>query len=112
MKTISFHLLNPSFIINLIERDDGKKKQILEKAPSGRLFKARMILRAAFQDCMWDAEGNLIERPHWFELAKQKWNHIYKTTGTPCSCWMCKGESYNRRDFKKETRRIIKESFE
>ena len=26
--------LNPSFILNLIERDDGKKKQTLEKASS------------------------------------------------------------------------------
>ena len=59
-----------------------------------------------------DENGNLIEHPHWFELAKQKWNYIYKTTGTPCSCWMCKGESYNRREYKKETRRVIKESLE
>lgn len=34
MKTKAFHFMNPSFIINLIERDDGKKKQTLEKAPS------------------------------------------------------------------------------
>lgn len=34
MKTTFSHPLNPSFIINLIERDDGKKKQTLEKAPS------------------------------------------------------------------------------
>ena len=57
-------------------------------------------------------DGNIIEHPHWFELAKQKWNHIYKTTGTPCSCCICKGERYNRRDFKKDTQRIIRESLE
>ena len=34
MKTRFSLPLNPSFIINLIERDDGKKKQTLEKAPS------------------------------------------------------------------------------
>ena len=34
MKTVSYSLLQPSYIINLIERDDGKKKQTLEKAPS------------------------------------------------------------------------------
>ena len=35
MKTTrSFLLMNPSFILNLIERDDGKKKQTLEKASS------------------------------------------------------------------------------
>ena len=34
MKTLFFHPLQPSFIINLIERDDGKKKQTLAKASS------------------------------------------------------------------------------
>ena len=62
--------------------------------------------------CSWDEDGNLIRRPHWFELAKQKWCRIYKTTGTPCSCWMCRGESYNRLDYKKETLRIITEELE
>ena len=34
MKTINSQIKQPSFIINLIERDDGKKKQTLEKASS------------------------------------------------------------------------------
>ena len=34
MKTRFSHQLNLSFIINLIERDDGKKKQTMEKASS------------------------------------------------------------------------------
>ena len=34
MKTRFSHQLNLSFIINLIERDDGKKKQAMEKASS------------------------------------------------------------------------------
>ena len=34
MKTRKTYQFNPSFIINLIEIDDGKKKQTLEKAPS------------------------------------------------------------------------------
>ena len=33
-----------------------------------------------------------------------------KTTGTPCSCWMCRGEEYDRKGYKQETLRIIKES--
>lgn len=32
------------------------------------------------------------------------WTLPYKSTSTPCSCWLCKGERYNRRKFKKETR--------
>lgn len=50
--------------------------------------------------------------PHWFELAKEKWAKVYQTTGTPCSCWMCRGEEYNRREYKRETLRIIRESME
>lgn len=28
----------------------------------------------------------------------------WKTTGTPCSCYLCKGERYNRSAFKKQTK--------
>ena len=89
-----------------------KRNKLWRKRPQWRLFMARMILRAAYRDCMWDEDGNVIEHPHWFELAKQKWNHIYKSTGRPCSCCLCKGERYNRREFKKNTCRIIREEME
>ena len=88
-----------------------KRNKLWRKRHQWRLFKARMILRAAYQDCIWDEEGYLIDRPHWFELAKQKWNQIYKTTGRPCSCCICKGERDNRRNYKKDTNRIIREDF-
>lgn len=88
-----------------------KRNKPWRKRHQWRLFKARMILRAAYKDSMWDEEGNPIARPHWFELAKQKWNQIYKTTGRPCSCYICKSERYNRRNFKKETRRMIREHY-
>ena len=35
-----------------------------------------------------------------------------KTTGTPCSCWMCRGFEYDRKEYKKETLRIIRKSTE
>ena len=89
-----------------------KRNKLWRKRHQWRLFKARMILRAAYKDCMWDEDGNIIEHPHWLELAKQKWNHIYKTTGRPCSCSLCKGERYNRKDFKNNTYRIIREELE
>ena len=89
-----------------------KRNKLWRKRHQWRLFKARMILRAAYQDYMWDEDGKRIDRPHWFELAKQKWNKLYNTTGTPCSCSLCKGERYNRRDFKKETNRIISDTLE
>jgi hypothetical protein len=31
---------------------------------------------------------------------------------TPCSCWLCRGEKYNRREYKKDSLRIMKECME
>ena len=56
------------------------------------------------------ADGNWNRHPHWFELARVKWMQIYKKTGTPCSCWLCRGEKYDRRGYVKETLRIIAEA--
>ena len=75
-----------------------------------RVFRARMILYAAYGHCIIRENGSCYEHPHWFELAKDKWAQVYKTTGTPCSCWMCRGEEYDRKGYKQETLRIIKES--
>lgn len=77
-----------------------------------RVFKARMILYAAYGHCIIREDGSYYEHPHWFELAKDKWAQVYKTTGTPCSCWMCRGFEYDRKEYKKETLRIIRESME
>lgn len=60
----------------------------------------------------WNEDRNNIDLPHWVELAKQRWNQIYKTTGRPCSRCICKNERYNRRDFKKVINRIICEELE
>ena len=83
MDTFSLTKVKSLFILTLIQRDDGQKKQTLETP-----------------------------YPHWFELAKDKWAKVYQSTGTPCSCWICRKERYNRREYKKETLRIIRESTE
>lgn len=75
-----------------------------------RVFKNRMLRLAACGWGIYHEDGSVNQHPHWFELAKEKWARPYRTTGTPCSCWMCRGESYNRRAYKKETLRIISES--
>lgn len=89
-----------------------KRNKLWRREKQKRVFKARMIIYAAYGHGIFDKEGNWIEHPHWFELSKDKWSQVYKTTGTPCSCCICKGEVYNRREYKKETLRIINESFE
>ena len=77
-----------------------------------RVFKQRMRLWAAYGHPVKNEDGTWKENAHWFELAKAHWCQVYKTTGTPCSCWMCQGNTYSRLDFKKDTKRILKESFE
>ena len=68
-----------------------KRNKLWRRQQMARVFKTRMIL---------------------YELAKDKWAQVYKTTGTPCSCWMCRGFEYDRKEYKKETLRIIRESME
>ena len=76
-----------------------KRNKLWRRQQMARVFKAR-------------EDGSIDNHPHWFELAKDKWAKVYQTTGTPCSCWMCRGEKYNRKEYKKETLRIIRESME
>ena len=74
------------------------------------MFKARMIYYAAFDSVQKDEDGCPLAPPHWFELAKEHWTQVYRSTGTPCSCWMCQGEKYNRLAYKQETRRVVNEA--
>ena len=68
-----------------------KRNKLWRCQQMARVFKARMILYAAYGHCVIREDGNYYEHPHWFELAKDKWAQVYKTTGTPCSCG-CAGD--------------------
>lgn len=78
-----------------------KRNKLWRCQQMARVFKARMILYAAYGHCIIREDGNYYEHPHWFELAKEKWAQVYKTTGTPCSCWMCRGFEYDVRSIRK-----------
>ena len=86
-----------------------KRNKLWRKRHQWRLFKARMILMAANRHWAWSDDGEFLQHPHWFDCAKQSWCFQYKTMRTPCSCFLCKIERYNRRDYKKETIRILRE---
>ena len=86
----------------------GKRNRLWRKRHLWRLFKAKMVLFANYPHFI-DDEGNRIQHPHWFDLAKLRWNYHYRSTSTPCSCCLCRGEKYNRREYKKDSSRIIKE---
>ena len=95
---------------------ETKRDKEWRKKQCFRVFKKRMILIASegggYGNKFVLDDGQLVYNPHWFELAKCSWTHVYKTTGTPCSCMICKGERYNRTANKKEIRGIINESLD
>ena len=75
-----------------------------------RVFKKRMVYYASFDNGYFNHRTKEYKRPlHWFELAKEKWTRVYKTTGTPCSRMLCQGEKYDRLEYKRETRRLVHE---
>ena len=89
-----------------------KRGKLWRKRKGWLRFKARMVRFAGYGRFIRDTDGRLVTNPSWLELAKHKSCLVYKTTGTPCSCHLCKSERYNRREFKKASRLQIKESFD
>ena len=58
-------------------------------------------------------DGVEIQHPKTVDVIKDRGQLVYKTTSVPCSCYSCSGYyKYRRKDFKKETLRILKEEFE
>ena len=86
-----------------------KRTRQWRRRQAARVFKARVKYHAAVTGLYTSNAGIQTYRPLWSDLAKEHWAQVYRTTGTPCSCWMCQGESYNRLEAKREMRRILKE---
>ena len=53
-----------------------KRNKLWRCQQMARVFKARMILYAAYGHCVIREDGNYYEHPHWFELAKDKWAQV------------------------------------
>lgn len=86
-----------------------KRNKGWRRIQQDRVFKARMLIFSGYDYAIFDEEGNRIDNPHWFEIARQRWAKKYKDSSTPCSCWLCQGEKYDRKAHKRTTRRIIDE---
>ena len=71
-----------------------------------------MIYYASFEREYYYADGSHHLPLHWFELAKEHWAQVYRSTGTPCSSPLCRGNEYDRLAYKCDTRRIIQESMD
>ncbi len=91
---------------------DKTRNKLWRRRHQWRLFKAKLVIFSSYPTPMTKEDGTYLEHPHWFDYIGKKWFYKYKTVRTPCSCELCKGESYNRIAFRKETLRILKESQE
>ena len=89
---------------------EQKRNKFWRKQQQNRVFKNRMVLFASYGSVIIRDNGSVMHDAHWFDLAKDPAYMIYKSTATPCSCMYCKGESYNRRSYKKDTMRIVRET--
>lgn len=74
-----------------------------------RIYAAKMKLYASYGG-EFIISGKRVKDPQWIELYRANWNPVYKSVRTPCSCWVCCGEKYNRCKYKKEKVRILDES--
>lgn len=75
-----------------------------------RIYIAKMKLYASCSGS-FILNGEKVINPRWVELYKANWNPVYKSARTPCSCWICRREVYNRCSYKKEAKRLIAECF-
>lgn len=82
---------------------EKNRKRALRRHHARRVFKARLKYAAV---CV------SYTKVSWKELYNEHWAQLYRTSGTLCSCWMCRGESYNRLQTRKEADRIIREAFD
>ena len=58
-----------------------KRNKFWRRQQMARVFKARMILYAAYGHCIIREDGSHYEHPHWFELAKEKWAQVRVVVG-------------------------------
>ena len=75
-----------------------------------RLYAAKMRVFAASGGEFILRDGERVWNPRWIDLYNANWCPRYKSMRTPCSCWMCRGEKYDRLAHKRETARIVAES--
>ena len=82
---------------------EKKRTRAWRRHQARRVFKARLKYVAAIR---------IDEHVTWKDLLGEHGTLVYKTTGTPCSCWLCKGESYDRTKIRQEGNRIVDDAFE
>lgn len=84
---------------------EKRRTKLWRRKHGFRVFKARLQRLAAAESEYHSMDGRRHLPLRWYELAREHWTQVYRTTGTPCSCVMCRGEEYSRQAYKRDTRR-------
>ena len=61
---------------------ETKRTKLWRRKQGFRVFKARMVYYASFERNYWCVDGSQHVPQHWFELAKEHWTQVYRSTGT------------------------------
>lgn len=78
-----------------------------------RIWRNRIKYYANLDETVKDEVSGLpTVRRDWKEYRKERWMLKLKDTATPCSCWMCRNYLYDRREYKRDTARILREQSE
>lgn len=62
-------------------------------------------------NCYVNRKHEIIYNQKWIDVVNDNGQLCYKTTGKPCSCYMCSHHKYKRNLKRIEDRKVIKESF-
>ena len=63
-----------------------KRTKLWRRKQAFRVFKARMIYYASFERECYYADDSHHLPLHWFELAKEHWTQVYRSTASPSVC--------------------------
>ena len=74
-------------------------------------YKKRVKLHASGLDIYIKRDGTRIYNPKSIDIINDKGFLFLKTTSTPCSCWMCAFNKYDRSKQKEENYKLIKNFF-
>lgn len=69
-------------------------------------YKRRIQKLAVGTDIYFTRDGEKIFNPKTIDLLNDRCQYVYKNTSTPCSCWLCAYNKYNRA---KEKAKFLKE---
>ena len=64
---------------------EQKRNKFWRKQQQNRVFKNRMVLFASYGSVIIRDNGTVMHDVHWFDLAKDLFYKVYKSTVTPCS---------------------------